>query len=72
MQLGAFANFANAQNFVAHLANQIGPIGVEANVRQVNGLFRVFAGPYPTREEARRTADRLRDALGLASTIAVH
>ena len=72
VQLGAFANFANAQNFVAHLANQIGPIGVEANVRQVNGLFRVFAGPYPTREEARRTADRLRDALGLASTIAVH
>jgi rare lipoprotein A len=72
VQLGAFANFANAQNFVARLANQIGPIGVEANVRQVNGLFRVFAGPYPTREEARRTADRLRDALGLESTIAVH
>jgi rare lipoprotein A len=72
VQLGAFANFANAQNFGARLANQIGPIGVEANVRQVNGLFRVFAGPYPTREEARRTADRLRDALGLESTIAVH
>jgi rare lipoprotein A len=72
VQLGAFANFANAQNFVAHLANQIGPIGVEANVRQINGLFRVFAGPYPTREEARRTAERLRDALGLPSTIAVH
>ncbi len=72
VQLGAFANFANAQNFVAHLANQIGPIGVEANVRQVNGLFRVFAGPYPTRDDATRTADRLRDALGLPSTIAVH
>ncbi len=72
VQLGAFANFANAQNFVAHLANQIGPIGVEANVRQVNGLFRVFAGPYPTRDDAKRTADRLRDALGLPSTIAVH
>ena len=72
VQLGAFANFANAQNFVARLANQIGPIGVEANVRQVNGLFRVFAGPYPTRDDAKRTADRLRDALGLPSTIAVH
>jgi rare lipoprotein A len=72
VQLGAFSNFANAQNFVARLANQIGPIGVEASVRQVNGLFRVFAGPYPTREEARRMADRLRDALGLESTIAVH
>jgi peptidoglycan lytic transglycosylase len=72
VQLGAFANFSNAQNFVAHLANQIGPIGVEASVRQVNGLFRVFAGPYPTRDDAKRTADRLRDALGLPSTIAIH
>ena len=72
VQLGAFANYANAQNFVAHLANQVGPIGIEAKVRQVNGLFRVFVGPYPIRDDARRTADRLREALGLPSTIAVH
>jgi rare lipoprotein A len=72
VQLGAFANYANAQNFVAHLANQIAPVGVEPSVRQVNGLFRVFVGPYATRDEARRTADRLRDALGLPSTIAIH
>jgi len=72
VQLGAFANFTNAQNFVGHVANQLAPIGVEAKVRQANGFFRVFAGPYPTREDAKRTADRLRDALGLPSTIAVH
>jgi rare lipoprotein A len=72
VQLGAFANYANAQSFVAHLANQIAPVGVEPKVRQVNGLFRVFVGPYAARDDARRTADRLRDALGLASTIAVH
>ena len=72
VQLGAFANYANAQTFVAHLANQIAPVGVEPGVRQVNGLFRVFVGPYPTRDDARRMADRLRDALGMASTIAVH
>ena len=65
VQLGAFANYANAQNFVAHLANQLAPTGVEPKVRQVNGLFRVFVGPYPTRDDARRTADRLREALGL-------
>ena len=72
VQLGAFANFANAQNFVAHLANQIGPIGVEANVRQVNGLFRVFAGPTrrATTRSARPTACATRS--GLPSTIAVH
>jgi rare lipoprotein A len=72
VQLGAFASYANAQNFVAHLANQISPLGVEPTVRQVNGLFRVFIGPFPARDDAKRTADRLRDALGLASTIAVH
>ena len=72
VQLGAFANYANAQTFVAHLANPVAAAGVETNVRQVNGLFRVFIGPYPTRDDARRTADRLRDAFGLSSTIAVH
>ena len=72
VQLGAFASFTNAQNFVGRIANQLAPVGVEAKVRQVNGLFRVFVGPYPTREDAKRTADRLRDALGLPSTIAVH
>jgi rare lipoprotein A len=72
VQLGAFASYANAQNFVAHLANQLAPLGVEPKIRQANALFRVFVGPYPTREEAVRTADRLRDALGLASTIAIH
>jgi rare lipoprotein A len=69
VQLGAFASNANAQNFVLHLANQLAPAGVEAKVRQVDGLFRVFVGPYPTRDDARRSADRLRDALGLPSTI---
>jgi rare lipoprotein A len=72
VQLGAFANYANAENFAARLANQIAPIGVEAKVRQVNGLFRVFVGPYPARDDAKGIADRLRDVLGLPSTIAIH
>ena len=72
VQLGAFANYANAQNFLAHLANQIAATGVEPKIRQVNGLYRVFVGPYAAREDARRTSERLRDALGLSSTIAVH
>jgi rare lipoprotein A len=72
VQLGAFASFANAQNFVAHLANQMAATGVEPKIRQVNGLYRVFVGPYTARDDARRTSDRLREALGLSSTIAVH
>jgi rare lipoprotein A len=70
-QLGAFANYANAQEFVARLANQTGTLGVEPKVRQDAGLYRVYVGPYSTREEARRAADRLRDALGLDSTVRI-
>jgi len=68
-QLGAFANYANAQEFVGRLANQTGTLGVEPRVRQDSGLYRVYVGPYTTREEARRAADRLRDALGIGSTV---
>jgi len=68
-QLGAFANYANAQEFVTRLANQTGTAGVEPKVRQDSGLYRVYVGPYSNREEARRAADRLRDALGLDSTV---
>ena len=69
VQLGAFANNVNAQAFVEHVANQIAPLGVEANVHEDAGFYRVSVGPYPTRDEAKRAADRLRAALGLDSTI---
>jgi rare lipoprotein A len=72
VQLGAFASSANAENFLARLAGPIAQVGVEGRIRQVNGLFRVFVGPYASRDEAKRAADRLRDALGLDSTIVVH
>jgi rare lipoprotein A len=69
VQLGAFANNANAQNFAASLANQTAGAAVEAKVRQIDGLFRVFVGPYPTREDARRALDKLRDSAGLEGTV---
>jgi rare lipoprotein A len=72
VQLGVFASNANAENFLARVAAPIAQVGVEPKVRQVNGLFRVFVGPYASRDDAKRTADRLRDALGLESMIAVH
>ena len=72
VQLGAFANYANAQNFLAHVQNQLASVPVEAKVRQVGGLFRVYVGPYPDREEARRIAERLKGAFGFAATVAPH
>ena len=72
VQLGAFANYANAQNFLARVQNQLAAIPVEAKVRQVGGLFRVYVGPYADRDEARRVADSLNGAFGLATTVAPH
>ena len=69
VQLGAFANNANAQAFIAHLANQTTGLGVEAKVHQADGLFRVVVGPYPTREEAGKASERLRIALGLENMV---
>lgn len=65
VQLGAFANNINAQAFLTHVANQTGALGVEARVHEGGGLYRVVVGPYPTHDDARRSAERLRDAFGL-------
>jgi len=69
VQLGAFANNANAQAFVGRLSNQIAGLSVEAKVHEAGGLFRVVVGPYPTRDEAGRASERLRVALGLDNMV---
>ena len=72
VQLGAFANFANAQAFLAHVQNQTAAAQVEPRVRQAQGLWRVYVGPYADRDEARRVAERIASAFGLATSIGVH
>jgi len=72
VQLGAFQNFNNAQTFLAHVQAQLATAQVEPKVREVNGLYRVYVGPYPDRDEARRVAERLTSAFGFATAIAPH
>ena len=72
VQMGAFANYANARNFLEHVQNQLATAQVEAKIRQVDGLFKVYVGPYGDRDEARRVAQRLERAFGLATTVAPH
>jgi rare lipoprotein A len=57
LQLGAFANYANAENFLDHVQSQVVWLGETASVSQREGLYRVQMGPYPDREEARRVSD---------------
>ena len=72
VQLGAFASEPNARSFLAHVQSQLGPNGAEPKVRQAGGLFRVYVGPYATRDEALRSADRIESAFGMAVSIAPH
>jgi len=72
VQLGAFQNFNNAQAFLAHVQGQLATAQVEPRVREAGGLYRVYVGPYPDRDEARRVAERLRSAFGFATAIAPH
>jgi peptidoglycan lytic transglycosylase len=72
VQLGAFANFANAQAFLAHAQNQLATLPVEAKIRQAGGLYRVYIGPYPARSEAERFGERITQAFGFATTVGPH
>ncbi len=72
VQLGAFQNHANAQNFLAHVQGQLASAQVEPKVREVRGIYRVYVGPYADRDEARRVADRITSAFGIDAAIAPH
>jgi rare lipoprotein A len=72
VQLGAFQNFNNAQTFLAHVQGLLATAQVEPRVRNVGGLYRVYVGPYPDRDEARRVAERLKSAFGIATAIGPH
>ena len=72
VQLGAFQNFNNAQTFLAHVQAQLATAQVDPKVRDVNGLYRVYVGPYADRDEAKRVADRLSGAFGFATAVAPH
>ena len=69
LQLGAFANYANAENFLQHVESQVVWLGERAAVSQRDGYYRVQMGPYADRQEARRVGDLVKEALALAPTV---
>jgi len=72
VQLGAFSSYPNAQNFLAHVQNQLASAQVEARVRQAGGLYRVYVGPYAERDEARRIGERITQAFGFPTSVGPH
>ena len=65
VQLGAFGSRKNAENFLARLQGQVAWLGDSIHIYPRDGLYRVHAGPYASRGEARSVADRVNQSLGL-------
>jgi rare lipoprotein A len=65
LQLGAFGSKENAETFLARMKTQMGELGDNLHVYTRDGLYRVHAGPYANQAEARSSAERIAQALGL-------
>lgn len=71
IQLGAFANADNAESLRAHLVRELDWLNETIQVNVDGSMHRVHLGPYATRSEAERIAERIRLALGYKPTFVV-
>jgi rare lipoprotein A len=64
LQLGAFSSAESAESFRQKMARDLSWMHEPLEVVARDGLHRVRAGPYRTRDEATAIAEKLRDSLG--------
>ncbi len=64
LQLGAFANLENAENLRTHLRRELDWVNESMRINAGGGIHRLQLGPYATRDDANRIAEKIRDALG--------
>lgn len=69
VQLGAFAQRDGAEGFHARVSNEADWLAPLLAVFSDASVFRLQAGPYPSRDEARGVAERVRAALQLVPVI---
>jgi rare lipoprotein A len=68
LQLGAFANADNAETMRARLVRELDWTDAELRVNVAGGVHRLHLGPYPSRADAERAAERIRQAYGFKPT----
>ena len=71
LQLGAFANADNADNLKNHLGRELDWLNEAMRVVPGNGIHRVQAGPYTSRADADRVAERIRSSHGFKPTVVI-
>jgi rare lipoprotein A len=69
VQLGAFSNATNADDFLQKIRLQLSWLGDGINTWSRDGLIRVHAGPYASREQANTQAERIQMELGIKPII---
>ena len=69
VQLGAFSQLAGAESFRQQLLKEADWMAPLLAVFKDRALHRLQAGPYPTREDARQAAERVRQALALQPVV---
>ena len=69
VQLGAFSASQNADAFMRKMRMDLGWLSDSMNVYKKDGLYRVHAGPYSSRDEAGRIAERVQRELGFKALV---
>jgi rare lipoprotein A len=69
IQLGAFSAPGNADAFLRKMRMDLGWLADSMNVARKGALYRVHAGPYASREEADRAAERVQKELGFKALV---
>ena len=65
LQLGAFGSAGNAGAALERLSRQVSGLGAPIDVVADGGLYKLQAGPWPTREAAQAAAERVRASTDL-------
>ena len=71
LQLGAFASPDNAENLKNHLARELDWLNEPMRINPGGGVHRLQLGPYASRGDADKVAERIRAALGYKPTVVV-
>lgn len=68
LQLGAFASADNAESLRSHLMRELDWLSEGVQINAGGGVHRVHLGPYASRSEAEKVAEKIRLALGYKPT----
>ena len=71
LQLGAFGNADNAENLRNHLSRELDWLSEPMRIQSAGGIHRLQLGPYTSRPDAEKIADRIRSALGYKPTFVI-